>query len=378
MAGRIDVFLRKILDSSRNPDPKNSTVNVTDRMKRLSFDIVSRLAFGYPLDSQTNRGDGLVSKAISAGSYLHNMALHCPPFRYLHIFELAAVTNWAQLYDYHILVTQMISSRLSQDKDAVHDFYSIVSDELDTEADEKIGSHDLWAEAVFFLPAGGDTVSTALSGLFFYLSRNPESYQKLATEIRTTFTSGADIQGGQKLSGCRYLRACFDEALRMSPPVSGTLWREFPATDRGAEPLVVDGHVIPRGTQLGVSTYALQHNEEYFPDPFVFRPERWLPSEDVPEDQVRRAQDAFAAFSTGARGCAGKAMAYLESSLIIAKTLWYFDFERAPGRLGDVGVATPARSDGVEEFRLYNTFTSVHDGPNLIFHPRGDFYEELS
>lgn len=222
---------------------------------------------------------------------------------------------------------------------------------------------------------GGDTVSTALSGLLFYLSRNPESYQKLATEIRSTFVSGADIQGGQKLSGCRYLRACFDEALRMSPPVSGTVWREFPATDRSAEPLIVDGHVIPRGTQLGVSTYTLQHNGEYFPDPFAFRPERWLPSADISEDQVRWAQDAFAAFSLGARGCAGKAMAYLESSLIVAKSLWYFDFERAPGKLGDVGAA---ENSGVDEFRLYNTFTSVHDGPNLIFHPRGDFCKELS
>jgi hypothetical protein len=27
-------------------------------------------------------------------------------------------------------------------------------------------------------------------------------------------------------------------------------------------------------------------------------------------------------------------MAYLETSLFIAKTLWYFDFEAAPGKLG--------------------------------------------
>lgn len=164
----------------------------------------------------------------------------------------------------------------------------------------------------------------------------------------------------------------------MSPPISGTPWREFPTTDRGIEPLVVDGHIIPRGTQLGVSTYTLQHNEKYFPDPFAFRPERWIPSDDVPKEEVERAQYAFAAFSLGARGCAGKTMAYLEAGLVIAKTLWYFDFERAPGKLGDVGATTPAGSNGGDEFRLYNTFTAVHYGPNLIFHPREDFCKQLS
>lgn len=67
---------------------------------------------------------------------------------------LGAIINWGQLHDYHDLVMEMISSRLSQDKNAVHDLYSIVSDVLDTEADEKIGSNDLWQEALFFLPAG--------------------------------------------------------------------------------------------------------------------------------------------------------------------------------------------------------------------------------
>lgn len=71
-----------------------------------------------------------------------------------------------------------------------------------------------------FFPAGGDTTATALSALFFYLSRNTESYSKLANEIRTTFSNHSEIQGGPKLASCRYLRASIEEALRMSPPVS--------------------------------------------------------------------------------------------------------------------------------------------------------------
>ncbi|KAI1380115.1 cytochrome P450 [Hypoxylon crocopeplum] len=378
MAEQINIFLGKILDSSRDADSKNSAVNMTDQIKRLSFDIVCRLGFGYPLNCQTNPEYGLVSKAINAGTYLQNLNLQFPPFRFLQPFFFAVIFNFGQLRDYFELIAKMIGSRLSQDPKAVHDLYSIVASELDTKADDSIGSKDLWSEAGLFITAGGDTVSTALSALFFYLSRNPESYQRLAREIRSTFTSGSEIQGGQKLGSCQYLRACIDEALRLSPPVTGTLWRELSATDKGYEPLVIDGHVIPRGTQIGVNTYTLHHNEEYFQDPFAFKPERWLSSGDTSKDQRQRPHDAFAAFSTGARGCAGKSMAYLESSLVIAKALWYFDFEKAPGSLGDIGAVGPTGVNNVDEFQLYNVFASSHNGPFLVFHPRGDFWTELS
>jgi len=139
----------------------------------------------------------------------------------------------------------------------------------------------------------------------------------------------------------------------------------------------VDGQVIPRGTAVGVSLYSLLHNPDYFPEPFAFRPERWLGPEDDARTKMRRA---FAPFALGDRGCAGKAMTYLEASLTVAKTLWYFDFETAPGELGRVGGGTPGRTDGrekVDEYQLYDIFTADHDGPNLVFKPRGDLWKKL-
>lgn len=129
----------------------------------------------------------------------------------------------------------------------------------------------------YILP-GGTTLSAALSSLFFYLSRHPTAYTLLATEIRDTFSSGLDIKSGAQLSSCKYLRACIDETLRLSPPFLATFWRE-PYSDH-TEPFVVDGHVIPRGTMVGVNPYCVMHNDEYFPEPFAFRPERWLTSEE--------------------------------------------------------------------------------------------------
>lgn len=224
---------------------------------------------------------------------------------------------------------------------------------------------------------GGDTTAAAISSIFFYLSRNADVYGKLAEEIRTTFSSDSDIHGGPKLSSCRYLRACIDEALRMSPPVNGTLWRQLVADDDSSQPLVVDGHVVPPGTHIGVNIYTLHHNEDYFPDPYKYKPERWLDSD---EYQLRNMKAAFASFSAGSRSCAGKPMAYLELSLVVAKSLWYFDFETAPGDAGLVGAGRPGDTNGRDrlgEFQLYDIFASAHDGPNLVFHPR-DASSELA
>ncbi|GAW19465.1 hypothetical protein ANO14919_089520 [Xylariales sp. No.14919] len=212
----------------------------------------------------------------------------------------------------------------------------------------------------------GDTTTTAISALFFYLSRNPTAYKRLAKEIRGTFRQYEHIRGGRQLTGCRYLRACIDETLRISPPASGSLWRE-PYND-GA-PVVIDGHVIPPGTQVGVSAYALHHNEEYFTKPFDFDPDRWLVQD---EAALSLMHSAFAPFSLGPRGCAGKSMAYLETGLVMAKTIWLFDFEIAPGKLGTVGEGVPGRGERgrPSEFQLYDTFGSRHDGPYLVFHLR--------
>lgn len=292
-------------------------------------------------------------------------------------------------------------------QDAKHDFYSIAGGNVDHHGDGVLKNSELWAEAVFFLPAGqsffihllclslhssvflttfqrspgGTTLSTALSATFFYLSRHPAVYTRLAAEIRSTFNSGRDIQSGAQLSGCKYLRAVIDESLRIAPPLVNTLWRE--PYNHNAGPFVVDGQLIPRGTMVGVNPYCLMHNEAYFPEPFEFRPDRWLqPEKETLEDEVARAtmRKAFMPFAMGDSGCVGKSMAYLETSLTIAKTMWYLDFEQAAGEAGKLGEGEPGRLDGrgrKEEYQLYDITTADHDGPNLVFKPREAYWKDL-
>ncbi|KAH9988236.1 cytochrome P450 [Xylariaceae sp. FL0662B] len=353
MAKKVDILIEQILAHDSKP------INMTPMFKRFSMDIVGHLAFGYSMNLQTDPALRYALQGVASGNYMSHCMMEFPAFtKPWFMLPLLLFTYFPRQRSLGLLET-MINARLAEDKHAKPDLYSFIVDDISTDKNtEAVCLSELWSEATFFFPAGSDTTSTALSAIFFYLSLNPSPYRKLTAEIRSTFARSDDFRGGPRLAGCRYLRACIDEALRLAPPVGGALWRELAADDEG--PLVVDGHVVPPGT----------HSEAYFPEPFTFWPERWLV-----EDAVERGRlhDAFAAFSLGPRGCAGKSMAYLQMGLVVAKVLWRFDFERAPGKLGAVGGGTPGSRDGRDrlgEFQLYDVFASIHDGPYLVFRSR--------
>lgn len=415
MGAQIDIFLRLLLASSR----KRSPLDMTERCQRLGVDVVGLLAFGYPLTTQTGDDFRFLPPVIDAMSWRISTYMQFSPFARLeHIF---AWLGKGQVIKFGNAVQAMIKTRMAQDKDAHHDLYSVVADYIG-KGQEGLYVGELWPEAILFIMAGitlapasinstlsaiaktkisktgAATTAAAMSACFFYLSRNPACYDALATEIRRIFKSADEIHAGPQLKSCKYLRACIDETLRMSPPSLTSLWREQDANDDSREPFIVDGHVIPRGTQVGVSLYSLLHNEEYFPDSFSFKPERWL--DDLPdsssittttaaagvaadtEENTARAnmRKAFVPFLIGDRSCAGKAMAYMEASLTLARTLWFFDFEVAPGKAGEVGGGKVGGTDGrgrPGEYQLEDIFVAAHQGPNLIFRERGDFCKAL-
>ncbi|KAI1465636.1 cytochrome P450 [Daldinia caldariorum] len=373
MIDQINLFIQQILPSALNSAP----VNITERSKNLGLNIAGLLGFGYDLGLQTSEENRFMFDMLHAGSLWSSIFLQWPNARRFRL-GLISLRVFRQLRGKYLsVVEKMIASRQRQDKDAQRDLYSVLADALDSE-NGGLRQSELWAEANLFLVAAGDTAKTALCAVFFYLSRNDDCYKKLAHEIRSTFTVGSEIRG-PALAACRYLRACIDEALRMSPPAAGVLWRESLHT-AGDLPFTVDGHVIPGGTLVGVNIYSVHHIAEYFPDPFTYQPERWLDNT-MPTEKKRIMRDAFVPFSLGPRGCAGQAMAYSEISLAVAKTMWYFDFERAKGRLGEIGAGAQGAGEGREqpgEFQLLDNFTASHDGPYLTFHCRENLYEDLN
>jgi cytochrome P450 len=198
-----------------------------------------------------------------------------------------------------------------------------------------------------------------MAAIFFYLSRNPDAYARAAAEVRSTFSSVEDIQGGAKL--------CIDEAMRMSPSVGQTLSREAPAG--GA---IVDGDFIPAGCDVGVPIYAIHHKEEVYPDPFDYNPDRWMVEKEGASQQVLDQYAAYNPFSIGPRSCMGKGVALVEMMATFAVVLFRLDFKMTEG---DKAGGNPGAEFGrhrANEFQLWDHITSRKEGPMLRFRPRAD------
>ncbi|KAI1357947.1 benzoate 4-monooxygenase cytochrome P450 [Xylaria arbuscula] len=355
---QVTIFLREILSTCQNA--LRAPINMSKICKYLGLDIAGYLGFGYALNTQTDPTHRFLVNAMMIGSWRLNMYIQSPALRKLRLevlfYALAVLSGKSFLQ----VLSKMIQSRLSKETDAEHDLYAFMARTPKTSEADGVTAKEIWNEGMFFLPAAGDTTSTVLS----------------------MFSSSSEIES-PRLQNCQYLRACIYEALRMSPPIPGTLWREQLPSNAG-KPFVVYGYAIPPGVQVGVNVYTIHHNPDYFPDPFTYNPDRWIPSKG--EEATLHSEDqntglkhnpAFMPFSLGGRACAGRSMAYAELSLAIAKTMWYFDFEfpsEIAQRLPTVNEATGIQTT---EFNLLDVFTSSHNGPYLSFRLRGDYWKDL-
>ena len=140
--------------------------------------------------------------------------------------------------------------------------------------------------------AGSETTATSLCGMTYYLSRNPEAYNKLATEVRTAFKTYGEINA-KSTEALPYLQAAIWESLRVFPPVPIGMPRISPGD-------MVDGKFVPKGAVVYISPWAATKSESNFAKPYEYHPERWID----PEWQDNK--EAHQPFSLGSRGCLGR------------------------------------------------------------------------
>ena len=213
-----------------------------------------------------------------------------------------------------------------------------------------------------FALLGSDTSSTGLAATFFYLSRSPSAYTRVTQEVRAVFPSPDAVCQGPKLLSCIYLHACIQEAMRLVPSAGGATWRE--ALPGGLQvPNAGTDLYIPAGCEVGRGIWSLDHNETYYPEPFAFRPERWIAAE-VGDEAVARARAAYATFLFGPRNCVGKSLTMSEICLAMAAIISGYDFRRPETKLGDVGEETGAFKG---QYKIFWAFTSFKDGPYIQF-----------
>ncbi|RDL41436.1 Uncharacterized protein BP5553_01415 [Venustampulla echinocandica] len=87
---------------------------------------------------------------------------------------------------------------------------------------------------------------------------------------------------------------------------------------------VYENYLIPKGTWIAGNVWSIHRNPKDFPDPDVFRPERFL-------DEARPfpSKKGHSAFGWGRRQCSGQPLAEQGLFLTMARLLWAFEIKPA-------------------------------------------------
>lgn len=334
----------------------------------FTFDVMSNIIFGVPWSTLRSPTYRFVPEVIEKSNVRIGTISQAPELMLFRLDKYLFPAAIAARDRFILFIGEMIAEGIKVAKQSHKGVFALLTNAKDPETGLPLKMKELAGESATLIVAGTDTSSTALAACFFYLCHHPDAYNRAAAEIRSTFENPEDIHMGPKMAQCKYLRACIDEAMRMSPSAASALWRE--AEGKGA---MVDGQFIPGGVDVGTCIYSIHHNPEYYPQPFSYIPERWLKDDTSPVRGQGNPSAAFNPFSIGPRSCIGKSLAYVELHLTLAHVLLAFDFRLAVGEPREVGEGKENAEYGrhrVNEFQLYDHLTCAKNGPFVEFCPR--------
>jgi cytochrome P450 len=192
-----------------------------------------------------------------------------------------------------MLYDEIQRRRGEPDLDTHRDILTLLLSARDDDG-KPLTDRELRDELITLLLAGHETTATSIGWAFERLLRSPHALERLTGEAR-------------KGHGGDYIDAVIKETLRVRPVVSEV----FRAPTR---PTALGGYLFAPRTQLAASILLVQYDPElYPPDPYAFRPERFL--EGAPESYT------WIPFGGGVRRCLGAAFAQLEMKTVISAIL---------------------------------------------------------
>jgi cytochrome P450 len=183
-------------------------------------------------------------------------------------------------------------------------------------------------ELLSLLFAGHETTAIGLAWALYHLHRDPWELGQVTAEIAQLGPSPAPEQ----LVRAPRLEAVCKEALRLE-----TIVVDIPRVTNA--PFNLLGFDLPVGTAVSVSPLLLHRRPESFPDPYTFRPTRFI------EGHATRKPselDEFVPFGGGARRCIGAAFALYEMKVVLGTMLSHYRFAVDPA-----DVETPLRREFV-------------------------------
>lgn len=310
--------------SSMTTWPQGQPFTIHEHMQAITLEVILRALFG--IDDH----DELIALLVPLRTFLSlggSLTILVPQLRELPIVR----RKWERFKALHEEIDTAILGHIHRRRAEPHldthtDILSALVGATD-ESGEPLADEVVRDHLLTLLLAGHDTTATALAWAFDLLAHHGAIADRLANELR----AGDDT----------YLDAVIKEVLRLRPVIA-EVGRML------TRPCTVAGHTYPAGVALSANVHLAHHRPDAYPQPEVFRPERFL--DGAPDVH------AWLPFGGGIRRCLGVAFATLELRTVLRTVIPELTI-------------TPARTQLERPRRRAVTLIPRHGAP-ITIHPR--------
>ncbi|MET0749795.1 MAG: cytochrome P450 [Solirubrobacterales bacterium] len=292
--------IREVTERTVAGWPREREFALHSSMQEITLEVILRAVFGIEdagrrEDLRASLVEVLASTASPAAvGFTAPGIRRLPPFR-----RIAALRARAD----ELLYAEIAEHRRRPDLAERDDILAMM---LTARFDDgsRMDDRELRDQLMTLLLAGHETTATGLAWAFDLLLHTPGTLERLREELAAG--DGA------------YLDAVVEETLRVRPvvPFTGRLLRQDSE---------LGGYALPSGTVILVGIYLAHTRADNYPDPFAFRPERFL-GDSPPETY------SWIPFGGGTRRCIGAAFAELEMRVAIETILSLVDLRPASPR----------------------------------------------
>jgi len=166
------------------------------------------------------------------------------------------------------------------------------------------------SSTMFFL--GSDSTTNSLLWIIYNIGRFPAVQETLRKEVRSVLGNDKPMTS-ESLRQMKYLRNTIKESMRLTP----TLHILVKSLD---DPIVISNYEVPRNSPILLPLWVVNKNPTYFPDPYNFKPERFLTEEHPLQKWIHLP------FGNGPRMCQGFRVSELEMYVATAKLVQNFEW----------------------------------------------------
>lgn len=179
----------------------------------------------------------------------------------------------------------------------------------------RLTDFDIREEVDTFMFEGHDTTAMGISFTLALLAEHKDIQDGVRNEINIVMGESQGKLTMKSLQDLQYLERCIKEALRLYPSV-------YFISRVTAEDVQLTSYLIPSETTIHLNIYGLHRDPNFWPDPEIFNPDRFLP------DNIRnRHPYSYLPFSAGPRNCIGQRFALLEMKAMICHLIHNFYLE---------------------------------------------------